>query len=49
MGEGTNQMDIIKIGLIGAGTNMVEKHIPGFLKIPGVEMETFKKLTIRKR
>ena len=38
MGEGTNQMDIIKIGLIGAGTNMVEKHIPGFLKIPGVEI-----------
>lgn len=28
----------IKIGLIGAGANMIEKHIPGFLKIPGVEI-----------
>ena len=31
-------MKKIKIGLIGAGGNTVQKHIPGFLKIPGVEI-----------
>jgi predicted dehydrogenase len=28
----------LKIGLIGAGTNTVERHIPGFRALPGVDL-----------
>jgi predicted dehydrogenase len=30
--------DVIRLGLIGAGRNTRERHIPGFQKIPGVEI-----------
>ena len=30
--------DVIRVGLIGAGRNTRERHLPGFQKIPGVEI-----------
>jgi predicted dehydrogenase len=30
--------DVVRVGLIGAGRNTRERHIPGFQKIPGVEI-----------
>ena len=30
--------ETIRVGLIGAGRNTRDRHIPGFLEIPGVEL-----------
>ena len=30
--------DVVRVGLIGAGRNTRERHLPGFQKIPGVEI-----------
>ena len=30
--------DVVRLGLIGAGRNTRERHIPGFQKVPGVEI-----------
>ena len=31
-------MDTIRIGIVGAGANTKEKHIPGFQALDGVEI-----------